>query len=271
MSNASRTAELRSQLDALKVDDLSASTLGHAAYAWMTEAKMADPFSTADAASQMVGLLRNGKTLGEKTQERLRPFLDMLAESDKPRETAVEWSQRNGHAPTRPGLGGGLLSEEEEITVYNIPEHMRPLLEPIVEQYKVAQAEVEKRRTYFEEARSEAAILLNMLKAAGVVEREKRTKREEKPKPRQARGSHISEESAMKILEDIRGYLANGHPPTLPDVPGSFTRPELERALGLHHSKITAAVERLREMGQVRAAGVVASPSGQKVNVFAVA
>jgi hypothetical protein len=70
-------------------------------------------------------------------------------------------------------------------------------------------------------------------------------------------------------LEDIRGYLAS-NPPALADVPGSFTRPGIERALGVHHSKVTAAVDKLRELGYIRAAGVLAGKTGQKVNVYAI-
>lgn len=269
MSNASGTAALRTQLDGLSLSKLSASTIGHAAFAWQDETKATNPFPTPVAASQVVGLLRKGKTLSETTQERLVPFFAMLAESPNPAETVTELSQRNGHVPQRAGLGGGKL-EEEDITVFHITEKRRPLLQQIVDQYEVAQAETEKRRAQFEEARAEAQILLNMLKAAGVVfERRKKHKRV-KEGPAKRKGSHISEESALKVLEDIRGYIADGHAPVLPDVPGSFTRSEIEKALNIHHSKVGAAVGRLREMGHLRAAGVVASgKSNQKATVFA--
>jgi len=266
MSNASRSAELRARLEALKVNKLSFSTLGHASYTWLNETKAVSPFTTPAAASQMFGILSKGETLGQSSQERIAPFIEMLEASENPSATIIELSERNGHAAQLAGQGGGSV-EEEPITVFHITERMRPILQPIVERYEEAQAEVERIREQFDAARTEASTLLNMLKAAGAVER-KVYKPQKKMPQKQSKGSHVSEETALRILEQIKGYVASS-PPALEDVPGSFTRPEIERGLGLHHSQVGAAVERLRDMGHIRAAGIV-KLGNQKANVFAV-
>ena len=272
--NEEATAELRSQFEQLNLKEVSFSTIGHAAYAWLNETKAGPPFSTPDAASQMVGMLSKGQTLGEVSQDRFRPFFEMLATQTDPSATVQEWSLRNGHEPQAPGTGGGHVgreptTSEPEPIVFNVDESLRPLLDPIIERYEGAQAVVDQRQAELDAAKHERNVLLNILKAAGVVERKKYVAKQAAPPKAKKSGPHISEESALKILEEIRGYLAS-NPPALPDVPASFTRPDIERGLGLHHSKVSAAVDRLRDLGHVRAAGITTSPTtNQKTNVYA--
>jgi hypothetical protein len=276
MSNKEATAELRSRLDALPIAELSASTIGHANYAWLNETRHEKPFGTPDAASQMYALLRKGNTIGEMNQERMTPFLEMLATEADPAATVQQWSLRNGHEPMAAGRGGKNISEptpspEPSVEpVTEIPESLRALLAPLQARYELLEEEVAKRQAYLDEAKSELTTLRQMLKTAGVIEKAVYRKSEPESKPRkQAKGSHVSDETAQNILEQIRGFVAS-NPPALEDVPGSFTRPMIEKGIGLHHSQVGAAVEKLREQGYIRAAGLTTAPGGQKTNVFAV-
>jgi hypothetical protein len=272
-TNQEKTQELLAQLERLNVGELSASTLGHANYAWLNETKAATPYSTPDAASQMYAVLRKRQTVGETTQERIGPFLEMLASEEDPIATIQEWSLRNGHEPQAPGLGGGTVERRTEVERaelnQEVDDELVKLLAPIQERYDAAKREVDRLGTELAKARAEANRLLAILKAAGIVERMTYLKKESAPKPRkQKHGTHVSDETALKILEGIRGFVAS-NPPALEDVPGSFTRPAIEKGLGLHHSQLGAAVEKLREQGYIRAAGLT-TKSGQKTSVFAV-
>ena len=272
-SNREATAELRSQLNALPLGHLSASTLGHANFAYLRETRAAEPWDTPSGANQTLGLLRKGTTLGEINRQRVSVFLAMLREQADPAQTVEEWSLRNGHVPQAPGIGGGHVKHEPR------PEPVAPevevdpeliaLLAPVQERYEEAKAETDRLQAELAKAREESNRLLAILKAAGIVPRATYQKKEEKKPKKKSKNSHVSDETAQKILEGMRGFVAS-NPPVLEDVPGSFTRPQIEKALGLHHSQVAAAVEKLREQGYVRAAGLTQAPSGQKANVYAV-
>jgi hypothetical protein len=276
MSNAENSAALRDRLGALKTDAAS-NVLGHALNAWAKETKQDDPFPTPSAAAQMFGILRKGATVGETTYRRIDPFLSMLAGVNDPDAVIQELSLRNGHVPIHGTQNGSEPqvqepeAEEQEMMVFHIDPAMRELLQPIVERYEIAQGKVDEQQAILDGLKKESSTLLNMLKAAGVVERKKYTPQKPKPEPKKKKQNHVSETTAMEILEKVRRYMADGHEPALPDVPASFTRPEIEKALGLHHSQVGAAVEWLRERGQVRAAGITTNGIGQKVNVYALA
>jgi hypothetical protein len=272
-SNREASDELRTELAQLNLKGVSYSTIGHAAYAWLNETKAGPAFSTPDAASQMIGILAKGQSIGETSQARLAPFITMLAEQDDPAATVQEWSLRNGHEPQAPGLGGGRIEHrtngEPEPVVLEVDPELAALLAPVQERYEKAKAEVDQHQAELVKLKAEANRLLGILKAAGIVPKAQYQKKEPKPKAKKSSASHISDEKAMEILGKIKGYVAST-PPALEDVPGSFTRPGIEKALGLHHSQVGAAVEKLREQGYIRAAGLTSTPSGQKVNAYAV-
>jgi competence protein ComGC len=270
-SNREASDELRTKLEQLNLKEVSYSTIGHAAYAWLNETKAGPTFSTPDAASQMIGILAKGQSVGETSQARLEPFFTMLAEQADPIATIEQWSLRNGHEPQAPGIGGGAIERRTDTPraefVPEVDEELVKLLAPIQERYEAAKREVDQHQAELTKLKAEANRLLGILKAAGIVPKAQYQKRE--PKAKKARGSHVSDERAMEILGRIKSYVAS-NPPALPDVPGSFTRPAIEKAFDLNHSQVAAAVEKLREQGYVRAAGLSTTPSGQKINVFAV-
>jgi len=272
MTNQEKTAELRGRLDSLQLGDVSASTIGHAAYAWLGNGELA--YSTADAAAQQVALVRKGATIGERNQERIGSFLSMLQESADPAATVVELSARNGHVlGERPNPIGAVKIEEEPkkepALTPPLPQELVPLMDNVRSMYDTAKAEVDRLQEELREKRAVANQLMGILKAAGVEERAKYDKKAPEKKKRPSHAS-VSDATAQKILGEIKSILATT-PPALSDVPGSFTRPLVEKATGRHHSQIGAAVEKLRESGQIRAAGLVETGKGKmKTNVYAV-
>ena len=256
--------ELQAIVSARPLAEIPSNQLGRATHAWLMSSRAVQPYDTADGAAQTYSILRKGKTIGQLNIERTKAFLAMLDGENDPVAAIENWAKRNGHQPP---------AEEEDEPRVNVPDEVRELLGPIAERYEAAQTIVEQKQAELNEAREVRNTLLNILKAAGIVPRDKRTGspgRRPKEEPKKKNKNHVSDETALKILEQIKGYVAS-NAPALPDVPGSFTRPDVERGLGLHHSQVGAAVEKLREMGHVRAAGITRSPAtNQKTNVYAV-
>jgi hypothetical protein len=259
-----RGAELTKRLGTQPLAPISSNQLGKATHAWLMSSKAVQPYDTSDGAAQTYSILRKGKTIGQLNIERTEAFLAMLDGEDDPVATVENWAKRNGHQPP---------DQEEDEPRVRIPDEVRELLGPIADRYEAAQTIVEQKQAELNEAREVRNTLLNILKAAGIVPRDKRSGspgRRPKEEPKKKNKNHVSDETAAKILEEIKGFLAS-NPPVLEDVPGSFTRPQIEKAIGRHHSQVSAAVEKLREQGHVRAAGIVAADNtGVKTNVYAV-
>jgi len=262
-SAASR--QLQAIISSRPFAEISSNQLGRATYAWLMSSKAVQPYDTADGAAQTYSILRKGKTIGQLNIERTEAFLAMLDGENDPVATVENWAKRNGHQPPD--------GEEDEPRV-NIPDEVRELLGPIAERYEAAQTVVEQKQAELHEAREVRNTLLNILKAAGIVPRDKRTgspgRRPKTEPPPKKNKNHVSDETALKILEEIQAYFRDGGEPALPDVAGSFTRPQIEKMTGRHHSQMSSAVEKLRDMGHVRAAGITKSPvTGMKTNVYA--
>jgi hypothetical protein len=260
-----KSRELQARLSRRPLSEIPGNQLGKATYAWLIETKAAQPYDSPDGAGQTYSIVRAGKTIGDLNILRLESFLDMLEEEDDPYATVQGWIHRNGGNPT---------DDDDDTPRVNIPDEVRELLGPIAERYEAAQTIVEQKQAELNEAREVRNTLLNILKAAGIVPRDKRAghpgrRPKEAPTPKKNK-NHVSDETALKVLEEIRAYFAEGGESALPDVAGSFTRPQIEKVTGRHHSQMSAAVEKLRDQGHVRAAGITKSPAtGQKVNVYA--
>lgn len=270
-----RSRQLAEQLKAPSFREISSHQLGKATYAWLLETKAAEPYDTPTGAAQTFGILRKGTSVGEMNIARTEAFLAAI-EGD-PAEFVARWAGQNG---TGPDLHDGNPARElppELVVSEETQKAMAAAFGQVKLLYDQKKAELTKKEDELHGLRSEVRQMEGILKAAGIIPRAvrqghpgRRPPKEEPPKKqRQTKGSHVSNETAMKILEQIKGFVAS-NPPVLEDVPGSFTRPQIERGLGLHHSQVGAAVEKLREQGYIRAAGLTQAPSGQKMNVFAV-
>lgn len=268
-----RSLRLGALLNAPPLLEIPANQLGKATYAWLRSSKAAKPYDSHEGAAQTFNLLRKGQTIGDVNIERTEAFLDAI-EGD-PKEWVTTWVERNGHLPAASGTPSGPRDPAPELV---ISEETQQALQGAFGQVKLLydqkKNELAREEERLYQLRAEVRQMEHALKAVGLMPREKRNgtpgrrpaASQEKPK---TKGSHVSEETAMKILEEIKGYVAS-NPPALEDVPGSFTRPAVEKALGRHHSQIGSAIEVLREKGLVRAAGLTTNEKGRRMNVWAV-
>lgn len=109
-----------------------------------------------------------------------------------------------------------------------------------------AEAEVDACQLALGAAKSEAARIRAILKAAGAAEEE------EKPKPKPKVRSAVRPETAALVLKAIWEHEQAGRP-AIEGVPGSFAISDLEG--DFHETSARAAVYELREQGVIRVVG----------------
>jgi len=282
-----RSRELQALLNKAPFKKISASQLGRANFAWLHKVPAAPPYSTADAASQSYALLRKGQTLGDSSLDRINPFIEMLGNlgernQDDVVPTIERLAAQNGKPiddqnPADHPIGAVTKELPPELAISaEVTEALAGAFGQVKLLYEQKKGELVRREDELAGLRSEVRQLEGILKAAGIVPREKRSghpgRRPTQEEPAKKRPGHgnVSDATALVILDQIREFFSNGGEPALPDVAGSFTRPQIEQATGRHHSQVSAAIEKLREQGHIRAAGITKHPtSGMKTNVYA--
>lgn len=129
---------------------------------------------------------------------------------------------------------------------------MEAVIESLKRLHWAAENRVSEAQALYEQAKAERDHVARMLKVAGVVEEEEKPK----PKPKSKKPVTVNEETRAAVLSAIHHWIESGGS-ALPEAPGSFTAMDLEGLTTLHSSSVRNAITNLREVGIVRAVGLV--------------